>query len=915
VRAGGDNFPTVLARYRDVTRPLRSFSVPKTVRPRTRLAMRKLIFACAVVIGGLAPRSSSATPSTGALENGLRIIEANYLFAEELDADRLLGSALEFVEAVVPQVEAHKASSPGYVIAAGECELHLEVRKGARLTDLATPLAAVAELVSRCVSDPPEKLPSPSAMLLNGVLSDLDPYSTVFDSRGKTEHTIQFRGKLAGIGAKIGTRRDALTLLTVYAESPAARAGLQDKDRVMRIDGVSTVNMAVADAVERIRGDVGTDVVLTVRRDGVDDPVEIKVTRGLVTIPSVDARLLESGNIYAAISHFSQTTPDDFRQRVAALMGANRKRGVIIDLRTNSGGSMLGSSAIADTFLDKGLLITTAGRNGTRATGLTDEVSAKPDTPFRNCPVVILTSPRTASGSELMSASLRNNDRAIFVGQRTFGKGTVQKTYALGKDEALKLTVGNFLPKGLAIPADGLMPDVEIRTLVLTARGYRLPVERTPGKKTEFWKRNPAWLTVEPERTPAVLSFLRDTADADDDPHEGEEDDLDETLPDDLLGDPAISVADDILRRFGATSATRMLSAAAPFLAERSRQATDDVERTLAEKGIDWSGEEASPASGTGAEKTEPDLSVVLNSDSRILRAGVEETLELSVTNRGSRTLRRVWAALDSGVGFLRGLGVVIGRIEPGATVKLPVDVKPPIDLRLARLPVYVVVENDKGTLGRYGPYPLVVEEAERPILAYRASVTAGNSANVVELDVHVTNRGKAASGELRLQLQQPEAGIAELLEGTTRFPPLAPGETVETRLHVKLLTRRDQAPTVNLVIVDTVFRTFSESKIQLIETEGDWLEPPRISLSRFESVTDGQSPARSILAFITDDKGITQVRASVDGNRVTFADFSGRPAPSKGVELPWEIGAESKRYEIIATDADGLVSRYVTQL
>ena len=211
-----------------------------------------------------------------------------------------------------------------------------------------------------------------------------------------------------------------------------------------------------------------------------------------MTIPSVEARLLASGNIYAAISQFSQTTPDDFRDHVEALMGANRQRGVIIDLRTNSGGSMLGSSAIADTFLDEGLLITTAGRHGSHVSGLTDEVRADATTPFRDSPVVILTSPRTASGSELMAASLRNNDRAIFVGERTFGKGTVQKTYALGADEALKLTVGNFLPKGLAIPAGGLLPDVEIRTFYLTKNGYRLPLERACKRRNEILATQPS---------------------------------------------------------------------------------------------------------------------------------------------------------------------------------------------------------------------------------------------------------------------------------------------------------------------------------------------------------------------------------------------------------------------------------------
>jgi C-terminal processing protease CtpA/Prc len=155
------------------------------------------------------------------------------------------------------------------------------------------------------------------------------------------------------------------------------------------------------------------------------------------------------------------------------------------------------------------LLISTAGRHGAPVSGLTERVLARPDSPFRDAPVVILTSPRTASGSELMAASLRNHGRAIFVGQRSFGKGTVQKTYSLGNEEALKLTVGNFLPKGLAIPAGGLVPDVEIRTYDLSPRGHRLPTAPKADADRPYWLRNPPWLDVEPAREPIVLSYVR----------------------------------------------------------------------------------------------------------------------------------------------------------------------------------------------------------------------------------------------------------------------------------------------------------------------------------------------------------------------------------------------------------------------
>jgi hypothetical protein len=209
----------------------------------------------------------------------------------------------------------------------------------------------------------------------------------------------------------------------------------------------------------------------------------------------------------------------------------------------------------------------------------------------------------------------------------------------------------------------------------------------------------------------------------------------------------------------------------------------------------------------------------------------------------------------------------------------------------------------------------LVVDEPERPILAHRVTVAQGDAPDVLELHVEITNRGTAASGESRLQLQHPEAGIAELLEGTTTFTPIAPGATVDTRLHVKLLTSTVEVPTVNLLIFDAEYRSLVDSKVRLAESEGRWLEPPRISLSRFENRQGADGASHAIVAAVTDDTGIAQVRASVDGDRLLFLDMSGRPLTEQSVSLPWATSSETKRYEIIATDTDGLVARYVTDL
>jgi carboxyl-terminal processing protease len=874
---------------------------------RTRRCLAAAVLAATIQPGVSHAASASARAQ---LETGLRIIEGSYLFEDRLETGRLLGAALEAVEAAIPRAHAFQVSPTAHVLETGDCRLHLEVARNAQLSDLAPSLAAAADLVDQCVPDKPSELPSTVTLLMAGVLSDLDPYSTVFDSRGKREHTIQFRGKLAGIGARIGTRREVLTLITVYPDSPAARAGLRDKDQVTRIDGVSTTNMRVGDAVEKIRGDVGTQVVLTIARDDEPDSRDVTVTRGLVTIPSVAAKVLESGNIYVAISHFSQTTPEDFRSHVEELLGTNRRRGVIIDLRSNSGGSMLGASAIADAFIDDGLLITTAGRHGERVMGLTGEVRATADSPFRECPVAILTSQRTASGSELMAAGLRNNDRAVFVGQRTFGKGTVQKTYALGAEEALKLTVGNFLPRGLAIPAGGLVPDVEIRTLVLTPQGYRAPLPAPDPEDMEFWQRNPEWLDVEPSRNPVVMPFFRDVSS--ETAPEAEEEAGDEMLPDDPVADPAVAVADDLLHRHGSTSASRMLADAAAFLAERAERAGADLEAALTERGVDWTGS----ATATPSEEPEPKPALEWNPKNTVMLAGTESEIEIRITNPSKRPLYRVRAVLDAEIGFLRGITVPVGRIDAGATATTSFKVKTPSELRLARLTVEVSLEDDSGRIGEYGPMHLFVDESARPHLAHRITIVQGEEPDVLELQISIANRGSALAGEIRLQLVHSEFGAAELLEGATTFPSLAADQTLETHLHVKLLETPVEPPSVDLMIFESEHRILVQNKVRLAHMEGQWLEPPRITLSHVEeTASDDGTPSFAVIARVTDDAGLVEVRTAVDGDRKGFFDMTTWPAQERRFMLPWHVDAKSKRYEVVATDTDGLVARYVTDL
>ena len=866
-------------------------------RPRrlrlTRARVSVAVFAAVALWGGLA----AAPVSASVLTSGLQLIERNYLFASELDAQRLLADSLRYVELRVPEARLVTAGPNAHVLIVGSCRLRLEAPPGASIVDLEPALRHAAALIDDCVEDRPEGLPPTESLLVTGVLSGLDPYSTVFDAERKTEHTIQFQGKLAGIGARIGIRDDRLTLITVYPGSPAARAGLRDDDVVRRIDGESTVNMPVSDAVQRIRGEVGSTVRLRIARTDEPNAIPVSVTRGLVTIPSVTARRMDSGILYAEISHFSQTTPVDFRRRVGELISEGDTNGIVIDLRQNSGGSMLGSSAIGDLFLDDGLLITTAGRNGSMVSGLTAEIRATPDTPFRDLSVAILTSPRTASGSELLAASLRNHDRAILIGERTFGKGTVQKTYGLTPDSSLKMTVGHFLPNGLSIPGGGLAPDIEIRRFVFAEDGVLVPPARD-AEELPFWLRTPEWLTASSLRPHAVITLV-----------DLEAKDEEESA----RGDAVVDIAASLLARYGSRSAGRTLGAAAEWLGTRGRDADVGLLSAFGQHEVDW----RSPTSIQAlAGSLGPSLEVSIASANGTMVAGEEATLLVTAKNTGRSALFRVHGSLVSEARFLDGRGVLFGRIEPGGSHTWPVRFTPPSSLRTSRVKVAVALENDRDPIALSAPIYLAVQAAPRPRLAHRVSVVSAETPGTLDIRLDVRNDGDGPAEDVRAFLRHPEDDTVELVTATGKIESLAAGETATLELSARLLKSTEKTPELALVLSESAFRTFYESKVELDDARGSaddvgWHEAPDIRIRRMIAGDHGYR----LVAEAADSGGLATFWGRIDGHKIDYIDAREQPQRRLLLDVPWNPTADLQRLEIVATDSEGLTTSYVTDL
>lgn len=300
---------------------------------------------------------------------------------------------------------------------------------------------------------PPEKLIEGA---IKGMVSILDPHSAYLTKEGYKEMQISTTGSFGGLGIEIGVRDDVLTVITPIDGTPAFNAGVLPGDRIVKIDGRSTADMSLEDAVKLLRGPKGTDVTITILRDRRDNPVDMTITRAMIHIESVKSEMLEPGYGYIKVRNFQVDTADDIR---SSLEEMGPLKGLVLDLRYNPGGLLDQAVSVSDIFLSSGLIVYTDGRRPEEKT----EYRARKEGTFDGFPMIVLINGGSASAAEIVSGALQDNKRAIVVGVKSFGKASVQSIRPLNDGSALKLTVARYYtPSGRSIQATGIEPDIRV---------------------------------------------------------------------------------------------------------------------------------------------------------------------------------------------------------------------------------------------------------------------------------------------------------------------------------------------------------------------------------------------------------------------------------------------------------------------
>lgn len=738
---------------------------------------------------------------------------------------------------------------------------------------------------------------------LNGALNKLDPHSNVFSPKHFNEFMISTRGSFGGIGFVFGIRDGDMSIIRLIEGTPAERGGLKSGDNILYIDGEPTINMPVDTAAGKMRGEPGTQVTLTIERKKWTNPKDLTFTREIIHVNSVESYVLKNPDkpsvVYAQVKNFQKDTTDSLTRAIRAAEEENPDlAGIILDLRNNPGGLLEQAITLSDGFLDDGTIVSTRGPE--RESNSSSE--AKKGQPISTKPLVVLVNQGSASASEIVSGALKAS-RALLIGQKTFGKGSVQKLYPLTDGGALKLTVAQYLTPGeISIQSIGIEPDVNVYPAVVDEGNIRLGPPPNHVQEADLENSFKKWGNSH-ESSWAKLQFY---APSENDEEEGTEDfdefSKEEKL-DEINNDFEVNLARDILDNTNSGSKEKnpreQLIESAKAVIDRTRiEQNTKISEALANRGVDWS---------SGDSGGDVKLEVLIPSET-VLKAGEKNKISITVKNVGSNPAFRVWGRTESDNPFVSNLDFAFGKINPGEEKTWSAEIETPesaldrwdsMSLSLKRL------GSDEAGKGEGGVRMLSLP---KPDFAYSYVLTDENPENsgksgdgLLEegeraiLKVIITNRGEVAATAMEANLKGDDKEELYLEAARHHIETLGPGEKKEVEFSFKLLKPDEEGnATVGLSISDSDHGVFLSDAL-VFATKTPYAKnqdriPPAFTFKASPPLRTS-SESITIEAQVNDDEQVKDFYAYRDKKKISYKRNEGKAGLPLKLEVPLEEG------------------------
>ena len=609
--------------------------------------------------------------------------------------------------------------------------------------------------------------------VVDAILKTLDSNSGIITPKIYKEFMIETEGSFGGLGIVIGIREGQLTVISPIEGTPAYLAGVKSKDKIVQIEDGSTINMSLLEAVSKLRGPKGTKVNIHVMREGFSNPKKFTIKRATIKIESVDAFVLEENILYIKLRDFQKNSLNSIKEKANKLTGdnINSADGIILDLRGNPGGLLEQSKKISDLFLQSGNIVSTQIGNAKKT------YSASNDFYEYRGKMVVLVDSGSASASEIVAGALQNNNRALIVGEQTFGKGTVQQIFNLKDNAALKLTIASYLTPGdISIQDIGITPDIALQRVTLSKDN----IDLIPNQSRNSDDKDSLQSIETPKHSIKFLEIKTDP----------EQDLVEEALNskqklDKISSDFAVLLSINIIKNSASPDTLADINFIENEINKYSINEEKKISLKLKDLGIDWS--------QSDNYKNTSEIAVNINKSKTIVKAGDKIDISIDVKNIGSSPIQRLYAVTDSDNPVFNNKEYIFGKISAGQTKTWTNSFEIP-KWALSRDDKVELIFKDynKNTINTYS-VNVRTKQLPRPRFAFNYEIiddgklgTKGNGNGIPEvneiigLKLKLKNIGNGVSEKSTLLLKNNVGEDLYLKKGRIKIEDIKPGEVKE---------------------------------------------------------------------------------------------------------------------------------------
>jgi carboxyl-terminal processing protease len=859
------------------------------------------------------------------LNKTLYLIQESYVDPERIKFDRMYESALNRVSASVAKmsVQTHKHK---VTIAVGSKKKDFP-NNPSTMTMLRTLLTDSVRFVSEN-SKPETNLDDLEETAIEGVLETLDPHSNFLSHELYRDMQVGTSGKFGGLGIVIGLRESQLTVISPMDDTPAAKAGILPGDQIKKIENEITLGMTLNEAVDRMRGPKGEPVTITIERKGWTEPKDFHLVRDIIRVESAEYALLSNEIGYVRVKNFQEDTSKQLRKALAKISDnpTNGLKGLILDLRFNPGGLLDQAIEVSDLFLEKGTIVSTVGlRNRMKDVKEAELKNTQP-----NYPIVVLVNEGSASASEIVAGALQRNDRALVLGQKTFGKGTVQTLYDLPKDSALKLTVAKYLTPGdISIQSIGITPEIQTVPVVIdkdqTTFFYSEEEHGEAELERHFDNENKEQVKFQPDVTVEYL-YQKPGEDKEVEREYSFSKLSQEEKQKKLLSDFETQTAYSILTQSAGKSKKEMEEVAKQVLKGVADTQNQQITAAMLKQGIDWS---AAPANSKAKGCKDPVVSFQVNNTvpRKEILSGDKIEIQATMTNPSSCTLYQARASSKSESSFFDRREAFFGKLLPQQTVVRKIALTIPkyqpagsYDLNFTFNEAHEIAPDNQNV-------KISILPAKQPQFAFDYDITDQTdkqsgfvAAKVPEkgekifFNMKIKNLGIVSSKEAFVSVKQEGNKLLTLKRGREKIENLEPNLSKDLQFAIEIPSNYPE-PYFELMVTvsDMEYQSHIQKKIKVNLFQAkiaesrekpplQHFEEPMISISNLTQLVNPQSSSAKIEGIVKDDMSVQDMYIVVNGQKTTYHLFQDK---NKSQNFSLTIPLKKGKNEVIVVARD----------